>query len=262
MFEKKRKIKKLGEPVWKTKSLYWSRIWIRIVPLDAMMGSRSSNTLHQMFPAALHWSLLEQILAPNTFNSINKALLKPRVWLPKRNLPVPEPLWLTSGVPEPTRERRHLHCPPVEMRGPGLARLGHTGWTARMKEQKSCARGWLVGNMASPHPYSKAGRSLPAATEPLTWVMETGPQREENQRTNYDTNCKDTEGQWMAGPVEGGTSFSLTAGGCCDLFSGKATKCATILTHVLPQTFNRAGRCSSVTNWEWETHWPSSCSTF
>lgn len=66
--------------------------------------------------------------------------------------------------------------------------------------------------------------------------MEIGPQQEENQHTSYDTNCKNTEGQWMAGQWEGGTSLSLTAEGVCDLFSGKATKWATVLSLVLPQT--------------------------
>lgn len=53
MCQEKRKIKKLDEPVWKTQSLYRGGIWIRIVPLDAMMGSRSTHTAPQTLSAPL-----------------------------------------------------------------------------------------------------------------------------------------------------------------------------------------------------------------
>lgn len=82
--------------VWKKKSLYGSRIWIRIVALDAAMGSRSSYTPHQTLPAALRWPLLEQILLANRPNSMYKALLKPRGWLPKGTFQCPSP----SGSPQ------------------------------------------------------------------------------------------------------------------------------------------------------------------
>lgn len=140
---------------------------------------------------------------------------------------------------------------------PALPRLPRPGFVqGGQPARRSRSPMPQAGNVASPHVPKKAGRSLPAGTEPPSCVMETG----RKTSTAKDTNCKNTEGQWVPGQGEGGTSLSLAAGGCSDLSSGKATKWAAILSLVLPKICNRAGCCSSMTNWAWETHCSSSCS--
>lgn len=174
MFEKERKIKKLGEPLWKTKPLHWSRIWIRIVPLDATMGSRSS---------------LEQLLVTNRLKSMYKALLKPREWLPKGTLQCQSARARTplahlrcSRAHEGTRTSP-LHsgiwaqpcqgCPALALLG--AHRVGSQGEGAEVPCQRMASWEYSFSS-----PLFK-GRMLPAGSEPSSWVMETGPQWEENQ---------------------------------------------------------------------------------
>lgn len=205
MSEKKRKIKKLGEPLWKTKALYWSRIWIGIIPLDVTMGSRSSYT-----PSPSAFSSFALTLAGTDFggrlNSVYKALLNPRKWLPKGTLRWLKPCGSQSGAPQvflsphgnAAFSTAHQHWSPAlpRLSRPGIARGtqgGQPGWRSRNAVPEDGQLG--IRLLLS----SKAGRTLPAGTEPSSCVMGTGPQWEENQHTIYDRNCKNTEGQWMAG---------------------------------------------------------------
>lgn len=106
-----------------------------------------------------------------------KALLKPREWLPRGALQCPSSTESQRGTAQvflspgenADISAAHQHWSPALPRlpRPGFVQGGQPARRSRSPMPQA-------GNVASPHVPKKAGRSLPAGTEPPSCVMETG----------------------------------------------------------------------------------------